>query len=41
MEPPKNYLIDMDGVLINGPTIIPGADLFLERLRAPTPSIWC
>jgi NagD protein len=34
MEPPKNYLIDMDGVLINGPTIIPGADLFLERLRA-------
>jgi NagD protein len=34
MEAPKNYLIDMDGVLINGPNIIPGADLFLERLRA-------
>ena len=34
MEPPKNYLIDMDGVLVNGPNIIPGAELFLERLRA-------
>ena len=33
MEPPKNYLIDMDGVLIKGGTMIPGADSFLARLR--------
>jgi NagD protein len=33
MEPPKNYLIDMDGVLISGETIVPGADLFIQRLR--------
>jgi NagD protein len=33
-EPPKNYLIDMDGVLISGRTIIPGADGFIERLKA-------
>jgi NagD protein len=31
---PKNYLIDMDGVLISGRTIIPGADRFIERLGA-------
>lgn len=31
---PKNYLIDMDGVLISGRTIIPGADRFIERLKA-------
>lgn len=31
---PKNYLIDMDGVLVRGSTMIPGADLFLERLKA-------
>jgi NagD protein len=30
----KNYLIDMDGVLIQGNHIIPGADQFIERLRA-------
>jgi len=29
----KNYLIDMDGVLISGSTIIPGADAFIQRLR--------
>jgi NagD protein len=29
----KNYLIDMDGVLVKGNTMIPGADQFLERLR--------
>lgn len=29
----KNYLIDMDGVLIRGRTMIPGADVFLNRLR--------
>ena len=34
MEPPKNYLIDMDGVLITGGTMIPGADAFLARLKA-------
>ena len=34
MEPPKNYIIDMDGVLISGGTMIPGTDLFLERLKA-------
>ena len=31
---PQNYLIDMDGVLISGSTIIPGADRFVERLKA-------
>jgi NagD protein len=30
----KNYLIDMDGVLISGTNIIPGADAFIERLKA-------
>ena len=34
MTPPKNYLVDMDGVLISGRTMIPGADTFIERLRA-------
>jgi NagD protein len=34
MDHPKNYLIDMDGVLVTGGTIIPGADLFIERLKA-------
>jgi len=29
----KNYLIDMDGVLIRGTNIVPGANEFLERLR--------
>ncbi len=28
----KNYLIDMDGVLISGKTMIPGAREFIERL---------
>jgi NagD protein len=31
---PKSYLIDMDGVLLSGSTIIPGADRFIERLKA-------
>ncbi len=31
---PKNYLIDMDGVLIRGNTIIPGAKEFLQRLES-------
>lgn len=29
----KNFLIDMDGVLVEGKTIIPGADKFIERLK--------
>ena len=29
----KNYLIDMDGVLVRGANIIPGANEFLDRLR--------
>lgn len=33
MTPPNNYLIDMDGVLISGRALIPGADTFIERLR--------
>ena len=31
---PKNYLIDMDGVLVSGKMKIPGADTFLERLKS-------
>ena len=30
----KNYLIDMDGVLVHGRKIIPGADEFIEKLKA-------
>jgi NagD protein len=30
----KNYLIDMDGVLVSGRTIIPGADEFIQSLQA-------
>ena len=33
MNEPRNYLIDMDGVLIRGKTIIPGANEFIDRLR--------
>lgn len=29
----KSFLIDMDGVLVSGRTIIPGADLFLRKLK--------
>lgn len=29
----KNFLIDMDGVLVSGSTLIPGADEFILRLR--------
>lgn len=28
----KNYLIDMDGVLVTGKTLIPGADRFIENM---------
>jgi NagD protein len=31
---PKDYLIDMDGVLISGNRLIPGAERFLERIKA-------
>jgi len=31
---PKSYLIDMDGVLVSGRTIVPGADRFIARLKA-------
>ncbi len=30
----KNYLIDMDGVLVRGATLIPGAAEFVQRLQA-------
>jgi len=29
----QNYLIDMDGVLISGKKMIPGADVFIETLK--------
>jgi len=29
----KNYLTDMDGVLVSGSTMIPGADAFIGRLK--------
>lgn len=32
LSPPKNYLIDMDGVLVRGNVPIPGAPEFLQRL---------
>ena len=34
MDGPTNYLIDMDGVLVAGTHLIPGADGFLQRLKA-------
>lgn len=33
MEKKTNYLIDMDGVLVQGKRMIPGADLFIESLK--------
>lgn len=30
---PKSYLIDMDGVIVRGSELIPGADRFLDRLH--------
>lgn len=32
MKQPKNYLMDMDGVLVRGRTPIPGATDFIDRL---------
>jgi len=34
MQSPKNYITDMDGVLVSGRTLIPGADGFLKRVSA-------
>jgi NagD protein len=34
MDGIKNYLTDMDGVILRGRTLIPGAAEFLQRLRA-------
>jgi NagD protein len=31
--PPRAYLMDMDGVLVRGAQLIPGADAFIARLR--------
>jgi NagD protein len=31
---PKNYLIDMDGVLVRGSQPVPGANEFIDRLQA-------
>ncbi len=31
---PKSYLIDMDGVIVRGSELIPGANAFLDRLHA-------
>ena len=33
MDAIKNYLTDMDGVLLRGTTLIPGAIEFIQRLR--------
>ena len=30
---PKSYLIDMDGVIVRGNDLVPGADEFFERLH--------
>jgi len=34
MDDIKNYLMDMDGVILRGTTLIPGAAEFVEHLRA-------
>jgi NagD protein len=34
MNATRHYLIDMDGVLVRGRTIIPGADVFIRQLQA-------
>ncbi|HNZ47283.1 MAG TPA: HAD-IIA family hydrolase [Candidatus Hydrogenedentes bacterium] len=33
MDSPKNYLIDMDGVLVKGRLPVPGAQAFVNRLK--------
>ena len=32
-NPKKAFIIDMDGVLVHGSKIIPGADAFIRQLR--------
>lgn len=34
MASPKSYILDMDGVLVSGRTLVPGAGEFIERLKA-------
>ena len=34
MDGIKNYLTDMDGVILRGAALIPGAAEFVQRLRA-------
>ncbi len=34
MSRPKNYICDMDGVLVRGAQVIPGANDFIKRLQA-------
>lgn len=34
MEKPKSFIIDMDGVLVKGEDLIPGADLFIDKLNS-------
>ncbi len=34
MDGIKNYLMDMDGVLVQGATLLPGAAAFVQKLRA-------
>ena len=34
MDGIKNYLTDMDGVILQGSTLLPGAAEFVQRLRA-------
>jgi len=34
MDDIKNYLMDMDGVILRGTTLIPGATEFVQHLRA-------
>ena len=30
----KSFIIDMDGVLVKGEELIPGADLFIDKLNS-------
>jgi len=34
MQQPRSYIIDMDGVIVAGDTLIPGAKAFLSRLKS-------
>jgi NagD protein len=36
MESTKSYLMDMDGVLVTGTNLVPGADKFIQRLKQRT-----